>query len=126
MDVHPASPCSSFLDMDQKLSQLIEELTTSGESQLNAQKMKELKKICKYVFRLNVYNNWPAEHPHCLNLSALLCISATSFLHHLERSYLITREWKHLPVGRWGQEGHEFQARVHYRVRPCVRNLKNH
>ncbi|KAL1789575.1 UV-stimulated scaffold protein A isoform X1 [Sigmodon hispidus] len=33
--------------MDQKLSQLIEELTTSGESQLNAQKMKELKKICK-------------------------------------------------------------------------------
>lgn len=34
-------------DMDHKLSQLIEELTTSGESQLNAQKMKELKKICK-------------------------------------------------------------------------------
>ncbi|XP_051021193.1 UV-stimulated scaffold protein A [Acomys russatus] len=33
--------------MDQKLSQLIEELTTSGESQLNAQKMKDLKKICK-------------------------------------------------------------------------------
>ncbi|XP_059131665.1 UV-stimulated scaffold protein A [Peromyscus eremicus] len=33
--------------MDQKLPQLIEELTTSGESQLNAQKMKELKKICK-------------------------------------------------------------------------------
>nr|XP_048270851.1 UV-stimulated scaffold protein A [Myodes glareolus]XP_048270853.1 UV-stimulated scaffold protein A [Myodes glareolus]XP_048270854.1 UV-stimulated scaffold protein A [Myodes glareolus]XP_048270855.1 UV-stimulated scaffold protein A [Myodes glareolus]XP_048270856.1 UV-stimulated scaffold protein A [Myodes glareolus] len=33
--------------MDHKLSQLIEELTTSGESQLNAQKMKELKKICK-------------------------------------------------------------------------------
>ncbi|GAB1289545.1 UV-stimulated scaffold protein A [Apodemus speciosus] len=35
--------------MDQKLSQLIEELTTSGESQLNAQKMKELKKICKVL-----------------------------------------------------------------------------
>lgn len=34
-------------DMDHKLSQLIEELTTSGETQLNAQKMKELKKICK-------------------------------------------------------------------------------
>lgn len=47
MDVRPASPRSSFLDMDQKLSQLIEELTTSGEPQLNAQKMKELKKICK-------------------------------------------------------------------------------
>ncbi|XP_014444979.1 UV-stimulated scaffold protein A isoform X2 [Tupaia chinensis] len=33
--------------MDQKLSQLIEELTTSGEPQLNPEKMKELKKICK-------------------------------------------------------------------------------
>ncbi|EDL37419.1 mCG2528, isoform CRA_b, partial [Mus musculus] len=45
--VNSASPRPLFLDMDQKLSQLIEELTTSGESQLNAQKMKELKKICK-------------------------------------------------------------------------------
>nr|XP_025743242.1 UV-stimulated scaffold protein A isoform X1 [Callorhinus ursinus] len=34
-------------DMDQKLSQLVEELTTSGEPQLNPEKMKELKKICK-------------------------------------------------------------------------------
>ncbi|XP_045384280.1 UV-stimulated scaffold protein A [Lemur catta] len=33
--------------MDQKLSKLVEELTTSGESQLNPEKMKELKKICK-------------------------------------------------------------------------------
>ncbi|XP_057561583.1 UV-stimulated scaffold protein A [Hippopotamus amphibius kiboko] len=33
--------------MDQKLSQLVEELTTSGEPQLNPEKMKELKKICK-------------------------------------------------------------------------------
>uniref|UniRef100_A0A8B9Y2R8 UV-stimulated scaffold protein A n=1 Tax=Bos mutus grunniens TaxID=30521 RepID=A0A8B9Y2R8_BOSMU len=36
-----------FLDMDQKLSELVEELTTSGEPQLNPEKMKQLKKICK-------------------------------------------------------------------------------
>ncbi|XP_045690243.1 UV-stimulated scaffold protein A isoform X3 [Phyllostomus hastatus] len=33
--------------MDQRLSELVEDLTTSGEPQLNAEKMKELKKICK-------------------------------------------------------------------------------
>ncbi|XP_044802223.2 UV-stimulated scaffold protein A isoform X3 [Bubalus bubalis] len=33
--------------MDQKLSELVEELTTSGEPQLNPEKMKQLKKICK-------------------------------------------------------------------------------
>ncbi len=36
--------------MRDKLSQLVEELTTSGEPQLNQDKMKEVKKICKYVF----------------------------------------------------------------------------
>ncbi|XP_013002788.1 UV-stimulated scaffold protein A isoform X2 [Cavia porcellus] len=34
-------------DMDQKLPQLIEALTTSGEPQLNPEQMKELKKLCK-------------------------------------------------------------------------------
>ncbi|XP_074176212.1 UV-stimulated scaffold protein A isoform X3 [Rhinolophus sinicus] len=33
--------------MDQRLSELVEDLTTSGEPQLNPEKMKELKKICK-------------------------------------------------------------------------------
>uniref|UniRef100_A0A8D0HFB5 UV-stimulated scaffold protein A n=1 Tax=Sphenodon punctatus TaxID=8508 RepID=A0A8D0HFB5_SPHPU len=33
--------------MDQNLSQLVEDLTTSGEPQLNPEKMKELKKMCK-------------------------------------------------------------------------------
>ncbi|KAJ7324513.1 hypothetical protein JRQ81_017533 [Phrynocephalus forsythii] len=33
--------------MDQRLSQLVEDLTTSGEPQLDPQKMKELKKICR-------------------------------------------------------------------------------
>lgn len=31
-----------------KLSELVEELTTSGEPQLDQDKMKEVKKICKY------------------------------------------------------------------------------
>ncbi|KAM9378230.1 UV-stimulated scaffold protein A [Phaethornis superciliosus] len=33
--------------MDQRLAELVEELTTSGESQLESGRMKELKKICK-------------------------------------------------------------------------------
>lgn len=40
--------------MDQEkrdmLSELVEELTTSGEPQLNQAKMKEVKKICKYEY----------------------------------------------------------------------------
>lgn len=35
-------------EMRDKLSELVEELTTSGEPQLNQAKMKEVKKICKY------------------------------------------------------------------------------
>lgn len=34
-----------------RLSELVEELTTSGQPQLNQDKMKEIKKICKYVTR---------------------------------------------------------------------------
>lgn len=34
--------------MDQRLAELVEELTTSGEPQLEPGRMKELKKICKY------------------------------------------------------------------------------
>ena len=48
-----------FLDMDQKLSELVEELTTSGEPQLNPEKMKQLKKICKYVLRLCLSESVP-------------------------------------------------------------------
>lgn len=43
-----------FLGMDQRLSELVEDLTTSGEPQLNPEKMKELKKICKYVLRFGI------------------------------------------------------------------------
>ncbi|XP_066478504.1 UV-stimulated scaffold protein A [Tiliqua scincoides] len=35
------------MEVDQKLSQLVEDLTTSGEPQLDPKKIKELKKICK-------------------------------------------------------------------------------
>lgn len=34
--------------MDQRLAELVEELTTSGEPRLEPGRMKELKKICKY------------------------------------------------------------------------------
>ncbi|KAJ8783502.1 hypothetical protein J1605_009207 [Eschrichtius robustus] len=44
---HLACLRSRFVHMDQKLSELVEELTTSGEPQVNPKKMKELKKICK-------------------------------------------------------------------------------
>ncbi|TKC40864.1 hypothetical protein EI555_012637, partial [Monodon monoceros] len=44
---HLACLRSRFLRMDQKLSELVEELTTSGEPQVNPEKMKELKKICR-------------------------------------------------------------------------------
>lgn len=32
-----------------RLSELVEELTTSGEQQLNESKMKEIKKLCRCV-----------------------------------------------------------------------------
>lgn len=47
--------------MDQRLSELIEDLTTSGEPQLNPAKMKELKKICKYVLRVGVPRGLAAQ-----------------------------------------------------------------
>lgn len=37
------------LPQRERLSELVEQLTTSGQSQLNENKMKEIKKICKYV-----------------------------------------------------------------------------
>lgn len=34
--------------MDQRLSELIEDLTTSGEPRLDPERMKELKRMCRY------------------------------------------------------------------------------
>lgn len=36
------------LSQRERLSVLVEELTTSGQPQLNQDKMKEVKKLCKY------------------------------------------------------------------------------
>lgn len=36
------------LSQRERLSELVEELTTSGQPHLDQQKMKEVKKICKY------------------------------------------------------------------------------
>ena len=49
--------------MDQKLSELVEELTTSGEPQVNPKKMKELKKICKYVISVHVLGDGCLSKP---------------------------------------------------------------
>lgn len=46
--VHCVSVTGMELSQRERLSQLVEELTTSGQPQLNQDKVKELKKICKY------------------------------------------------------------------------------
>lgn len=43
-----SSGASAPAEMDQRLAELVEELTTSGEPRLEPGRMKELKKICKY------------------------------------------------------------------------------
>lgn len=43
-----SSGASVLVEMDQRLAELVEELTTSGEPRLEPGRMKELKKICKY------------------------------------------------------------------------------
>ncbi|XP_042202523.1 UV-stimulated scaffold protein A-like, partial [Callorhinchus milii] len=43
----PPSPPAMELQQCERLSQLVEDLTTSGEPTLNSEKMKELKKVCK-------------------------------------------------------------------------------
>lgn len=43
--------CRGIMEVSQRdrLSELVEQLTTSGQPQLNESKMKEIKKICKCV-----------------------------------------------------------------------------
>lgn len=69
------------MDQDKRdeLSELVEELTTSGEPQLNEAKMKNVKKICKYesfcIPALHIY-----AYMRCQVLNAVLnyclCIQA--------------------------------------------------
>lgn len=92
--------------MDQKLSQLIEELTTSGESQLNAQKMKELKKICKsseeqlnHAYRL-LMTQLTQEHAE-IRLSAFQIVDELFTRSHQFRVLLVSdfQEFLELTLG---------------------------
>ncbi|XP_050960369.1 UV-stimulated scaffold protein A isoform X2 [Labeo rohita] len=81
--------------MRDKLSQLVEELTTSGEPQLNQDKMKEVKKICKvstdYVdhFYHLIMTQLNQEHAE-IRLSAFQMASEIFSRSHHFRDLLIT------------------------------------
>uniref|UniRef100_A0A671SHV4 UV-stimulated scaffold protein A n=1 Tax=Sinocyclocheilus anshuiensis TaxID=1608454 RepID=A0A671SHV4_9TELE len=81
--------------MRDKLSQLVEELTTSGEPQLNQDKMKEVKKICKvstdYVdhFYHLIMTQLNQEHGE-IRLSAFQMVSEIFSRSHHFRDLLIT------------------------------------
>uniref|UniRef100_A0A8C1YP59 UV-stimulated scaffold protein A n=1 Tax=Cyprinus carpio TaxID=7962 RepID=A0A8C1YP59_CYPCA len=81
--------------MRDKLSQLVEELTTSGEPQLNQDKMKEVKKICKvstdYVdhFYHLIMTQLNQEHAE-IRLSAFQMVSEIFNRSHHFRDLLIT------------------------------------
>ncbi|XP_026135310.1 UV-stimulated scaffold protein A [Carassius auratus] len=81
--------------MRDKLSQLVEELTTSGEPQLNQDKMKEVKKLCKvstdYVdhFYHLIMTQLNQEHAE-IRLSAFQMVSEIFSRSHHFRDLLIT------------------------------------
>ncbi|KAF4105248.1 UV-stimulated scaffold protein A isoform X1 [Onychostoma macrolepis] len=81
--------------MRDKLSQLVEELTTSGEPQLNQDKMKEVKKICKvstdYVdhFYHLIMTQLNQEHAE-IRLSAFQMVNEIFSRSHYFRGLLIT------------------------------------
>ncbi|XP_051715894.1 UV-stimulated scaffold protein A [Ctenopharyngodon idella] len=81
--------------MRDKLSQLVEELTTSGEPQLNQDKMKEVKKICKvsndYIdhFYHLIMTQLNQEHAE-IRLSAFQMVSEIFSRSHHFRGLLIT------------------------------------
>ncbi|XP_039509736.1 UV-stimulated scaffold protein A isoform X1 [Pimephales promelas] len=81
--------------MRDKLSQLVEELTTSGEPQLNQDKMKEVKKICKvsndYIdhFYHLIMTQLNQEHAE-IRLSAFQMLNEIFSRSHHFRGLLIT------------------------------------
>lgn len=81
--------------MRDKLSQLVEELTTSGEPQLNQDKMKEVKKMCKvsndYIdhFYHLIMTQLSQEHAE-IRLSAFQMLSEIFSRSHHFRGLLIT------------------------------------
>ncbi|XP_075427353.1 UV-stimulated scaffold protein A isoform X2 [Ascaphus truei] len=81
--------------MDEKLSDLVESLTTSGEPQLNPEKLKELKKICKssdahidHVYHL-LMTQLNQEHAE-IRLSAFQIVDALFARSHHFRTLLIS------------------------------------
>ncbi|KAM4810304.1 UV-stimulated scaffold protein A [Rhinophrynus dorsalis] len=81
--------------MDQKLAELVESLTTSGEPQLNPEHLKELKKICKssdehinHVYHL-LMTQLNQEHAE-IRLSAFQIVSELFSRSHLFRTLLIS------------------------------------
>uniref|UniRef100_A0A6I8SLF3 UV-stimulated scaffold protein A n=1 Tax=Xenopus tropicalis TaxID=8364 RepID=A0A6I8SLF3_XENTR len=81
--------------MDQKLSELVEVLTTSGEPQLNPEKLKELKKICRssdehinHVYHL-LMTQLNQEHAE-IRLSAFQIVTELFARSHLFRTLLIS------------------------------------
>ncbi len=55
------------LSQRDRLSALVEELTTSGEPQLNQNKMKEIKNICKYVTKTEDNSPLHTDNPGISN-----------------------------------------------------------
>ncbi|KAG8453380.1 hypothetical protein GDO86_000130 [Hymenochirus boettgeri] len=81
--------------MDQKLTELVEALTTSGEPQLNPENLKELKKICKssdeqirHVYHL-LMTQLNQEHAE-IRLSAFQIVIELFSRSHLFRTLLIS------------------------------------
>ncbi|XP_053560214.1 UV-stimulated scaffold protein A [Bombina bombina] len=81
--------------MDQKLTELVESLTTSGESQLDQEKLKELKKICKssedhinHVYHL-LMTQLNQEHAE-IRLSAFQIVGELFSRSHQFRTLLIS------------------------------------
>ncbi|XP_008047895.1 UV-stimulated scaffold protein A [Carlito syrichta] len=92
--------------MDQKLSELIEELTTSGEPQLNPEKIKELKKICKsseeqlsHAYRL-LMSQLSREHAE-IRLSAFQIVDTLFTRSHQFRMLVVSdfQEFLELTLG---------------------------
>ncbi|KAM6150458.1 UV-stimulated scaffold protein A isoform 1-T2 [Erethizon dorsatum] len=92
--------------MDQKLPKLVEELTTSGEPQLNPEKMKELKKICKsseeqlrHAYRL-LMTQLSQEHAE-IRLSAFQIVDELFARSHQFRVLLVSdfQEFLELTLG---------------------------
>ncbi|XP_036136248.1 UV-stimulated scaffold protein A isoform X2 [Molossus molossus] len=92
--------------MDQRLSELVEDLTTSGEPQLNTEKMKELKKICKsseeqlsHAYHL-LMAQLSQEHAE-IRLSAFQVVDALFARSHLFRVLVVSslQEFLELTLG---------------------------